>query len=281
VLHFEVEGMRSFVSMAFLSSIFISLPALADSFSLKDPANDDNGPGTYTYPTDAVYKPGSFDMTAVEIEDKGSDVVFKVTIRAKVEDPWNSKDWQGNGFSIQFPQIYIDTDHKAGSGFCDGLPGTNVKFKADSCWEKVVLVSPQPRTRLDSEVSMKASKMKAGVVIPTSTRVAGKTLVATVKASDLGGTPKKGWGFQVVMQSNEGYPDSKDLLSRKVNEIGGQHRFGGGSDYNCDPHVIDMLAGAGKGEASEVAAQHAALKFSCNADNPDASPKVELPMVYP
>ena len=115
----------------------------------------------------------------------------------------------------------------------------------------------------------------------TTTRVEGKTLVATVKASDLGSRPVKGWGWQVLMQSNEGYPDKGDLLTRKVNEIGGQHRFGGGSDYNCDPHVIDMIVAPGKGGADEVRMQHTALKYECNASNPEASPLVELPMVYP
>ena len=43
------------------------------------------------------------------------------------------------------------------------------------------------------------------------------------------------------MQSNEGFPDGKDLLTRKVNEYEGQHRFGGGTDTDCDPHVIDIL----------------------------------------
>ena len=55
------------------------------------------------------------------------------------------------------------------------------------------------------------------------------------------------------MQSNEGFPDGKDLLTRKVNEYEGQHRFGGGTDGDCDPHVIDILAGNGTGAADEVA----------------------------
>ena len=66
------------------------------------------------------------------------------------------------------------------------------------------------------------------------------------------------------MQSNEGYPAPTDLLTRKVNEIGGAHRFGGGSDWDCDPHAIDMLAGAAKGEDAEKDAQYKALSgFSC------------------
>ena len=57
------------------------------------------------------------------------------------------------------------------------------------------------------------------------------------------------------MQSNEGFPAPTDLLTRKVNEYEGQHRFGGGTDSDCDPHVMDLLAGNGVGDASEVEAQ--------------------------
>lgn len=272
--------MNRWYSLVFLVVLTASAAASAQ-VSLKDPKGDDDGPGTYKYPSDAVYKPGSFDLTSLEVETKGDDVIFRVGVGAKIEDPWNSKTWPGggNGFSLQFVQVYIDTDHKAGSGFCDGLPGLNVRFQPASCWEKVVLISPQPRARLESEVGAKAGAMKAGVVIPKSTRVEGKTLVAVVKASELGGTPAKGWGYQAVMQSNEGYPKGKDLLTRKVNEIAGDHRFGGGSDWECDPHVIDILAGAGRGGNDEVGAQHAALKYNCSADG--AGALVELPMVYP
>jgi len=62
------------------------------------------------------------------------------------------------------------------------------------------------------------------------------------------------WGYQVIMQSNEGFPAGTDLLTRKVNEFEGQHRFGGGTDYDCDPHVMDILG------------DHAWLKYECNDD---------------
>jgi len=271
--------------MAFLGMAVVVLAAASApaQVSLKDPTGDDNGPGTYVYPTDAVYAAGAFDITAFDVETKGSDVVFKVTVRSKIEDPWDSKSWPGggNGFSLQFVQVYVDTDHKDGSGFRDGLPGLNVRFQPASAWEKVVLLSPQNRPRLQSEVSTKAGALKAGVVIPKSTRVQGKTIIAVVDAKDLGGAPAKGWGYAVLMQSNEGFPASTDLLTRKVNELAGQHRFGGGSDWDCDPQVIDLVAAPGKGGADEVAAQHAMLQYTCDPNNPDGSPKVELPMVYP
>ena len=67
------------------------------------------------------------------------------------------------------------------------------------------------------------------------------------------------WGYQVLVQSNEGFPEGKDLLTRKVNEYEGQHRFGGGTDYDCDPGVMDLLA-------ADVQTQHDMLKYECNPD---------------
>ena len=42
-----------------LAALLLAGSALAQKVSFKDPANDDNGPGNYTYPTDSVYKRGS------------------------------------------------------------------------------------------------------------------------------------------------------------------------------------------------------------------------------
>ena len=244
-------------------------------WTFEDPAGDDDGPGTFVYPTDAVYAPGSFDLRKVAIEDKGDDVEFRVTIQARIDDPWTSKDWDGNGFSLQFVQIYIDTDHQRGSGFTAPLPGLGgLQFAQDEAWDKVVLISPQGKMRLSSEVRYKAGKMKDAAIIPIKTSVRGKTLRATVSKKLLG-QPTKAWGWQAAMQSNEGYPDKTDILTRRVNEMRGAHRFGGGDDSECDPHVIDILAGRAKGEASEAAAQHKALAWKCGSQT------AQMPMIYP
>ena len=69
--------------------------------TITDPTGDDNGPGTYVYPTDAVYKPGSFDLTELQVVPNGDTVEFRVSVNARIEDPWDSAAWGGNGFSVQ------------------------------------------------------------------------------------------------------------------------------------------------------------------------------------
>jgi len=51
-----------------------------------------------------------------------------------------------------------------------------------------------------------------------------------------------------------------------VNEYEGQHRFGGGNDAECDPHVIDVLAGKGIGDPSEIEGQRKMLSYECGPD---------------
>ncbi len=40
--------------VALLPGLLLAGPAVADSLSFYDPTGDDNGPGSYLYPTDSV-----------------------------------------------------------------------------------------------------------------------------------------------------------------------------------------------------------------------------------
>lgn len=249
---------------------------------LLDPTGDDKGPGTYSYPTDPVYKPGSFDLTKLEVVPSGDQVEIRVSVNARIEDPWDSKAWGGNGFSVQMVFVHIDTDHAAGSGVLDGLPGTNVRFAPDEAWDRVVLISPQGATRVNSEIEEKAPQWKDRIVVPRVTRATGRTLIAVVGAAQLGGLPKPGWGYQALMQSNEGFPAKTDLLTRKVNEYEGQHRFGGGTDYDNDPQVMDIFVAPARGGADEAELQRQVLsKFDKQTQTPKPEDLAVVPMVYP
>jgi len=259
----------------------LSMPVMAD-VTVSDPKGDDNGHGAVVYPTGKEYKRGSFDLTGLKIQESGSDVIITATFASKVLDPWKSKEWGGNGFSLQFVQLYINSDPSGGHE--KTLPGINGVFGKEDAWDKVVLLSPQGRSRLKSEVNTKATSVKADVIIPRTTKARGKTIRAVVSKEDLGPTPMAQWGIQALVQSNEGYPAPEDLLTRKVNEMQGEHRFGGGNDWECDAHVIDMIAGKGTGDATEVASQHAALKDFCGPDgmrDKSEGKRSVLPMVYP
>src|SRR5262245_57010239 len=100
-------SMRPLRLPAALAIAAFAAAASAQTLTFKDPTGDDNGPGKYKYPTDAVYKPGSFDLTQLQVKKSGDKVEFEVTVNANLEDPWK----MGVGFSVQMVQIYIDQDN--------------------------------------------------------------------------------------------------------------------------------------------------------------------------
>ena len=243
-------------ALAVAAGLLLASAATAQKVSFKDQTGDDNGPGSYTYPTDAVYKRGSFDLSGLDVESKGGKVTFDVTLNSPLEDPWGMK----TGFALQMIFIFIDTGP---GGFTETVPGLNVKFDEANAWDKLVILSPQPVGRVKDEISSKIPADRAGSVLtPSRVKGTGRTISGTV---EIEGDPSQ-WGYQVVVESNEGFPSGGDLLTRKVNEYEGQHRFGGGNDGDCDPHAIDILAGSGTGDASEAQAQHDMLKYECNPD---------------
>ena len=233
-----------------LALVFLALPALAQSVEFSDPTGDDNGPGSYVYPTDAVYTAGSFDLVDFKLEVKGKKANVSVTVNANLDDPWG----MDVGFATQMVFVFIDKDGKEGSGFTTAPPGLNLQFAPTSAWDKLIILSPQPYARVKQEVEAKAGPMAEAIIVPSRTRGSGRTITASVKTEDLGEGDPTTWGYQVVMQSNEGFPADDDLLTRRVNEFEGQHRFGGGSDYMCDPHAMDIL-----GDPAQLA-------YECGAD---------------
>jgi carbohydrate-binding DOMON domain-containing protein len=250
--------------VAFVALLVIAAASavFAQDVSFKDPAGDDNGPGVYTYPTDTVYRKGSFDITAVDFKFKGEKVEIAVTQNSPLEDKCWSMQF---GFCVQMVFVFVQTD--PATAHTEGLPGLNIQFAPGNGWNKVVVISPQPAGRVRSEVETKVTKaLQADVIVPARVKGGGRTITTWVEMGDLGKGDPKAWGYQVIMQSNEGFPAGTDLLTRKVNEYEGQHRFGGGTDTDCDPHVIDLLAGDAMGDAGEADMQHKMLAYECAPD---------------
>lgn len=261
--------------LVLLGFTVVAVAATAQEIGFKDPAGDDNGPGAYTYPTDNVYRKGAFDITAVDFRFKGDKVEIAVAQGSQLEDKCWSMQF---GFCVEMVFVFIQADAK--TGHVEGLPGLNVQFAPDAAWNKVIIMSPQPAARVRSEVETKVTKaLQADVIVPARTKGGGRVITTWVDRKDLPAGDPMTWGFQVLMQSNEGFPASSDLLTRKVNEYEGQHRFGGGTDTDCDPHVVDLLAGEATGDAAEAAAQQQMLAYECKPDG-TAGKLATLTMVH-
>jgi len=163
-----------------LVALFVARAAGAAAMTFRDPIGDDKGPGTYTYPTDGVYTPGSFDLVECAVS-VGDNAEFKVTMNDRLADPWG----MGVGFATQMIFIFIDTT--AGKSHTKSLPGLNVDFAEDSAWDKVVILSTQQASRLSAEVRAEAADLAADIVIPRRTTGNAKTISAKVNLGELGG----------------------------------------------------------------------------------------------
>jgi carbohydrate-binding DOMON domain-containing protein len=261
--------------LALMATAVVAAAAVAQEVSFKDPIGDDNGPGTYTYPTDAVYRPGSFDLTSLKMKLSGGKATIEVGQNSNLED----KCWTMQfGFCVQMVFVFVKTDPN--TGHTEGLPGLNVQFAPESGWNKVIILSPQPPSRVRQEVELKVAKnLQPDVIVPNRVAGAGRIISTKVDLKEIGEGDITKWGYQVLMQSNEGFPGPTDLMTRKVNEYEGQHRFGGGTDADCDPHVMDVLAGNGVGDKSEIDLQHKMLAYECNPDG-TSKKMATLTMVY-
>jgi glucoamylase len=65
-----------------------------------DPTGDDNGPGTYAYPTASAFQPGAFDLTGIKVSQDATSVYIQVGIR-------NLAPTFGAQFGAQLLDVYV------------------------------------------------------------------------------------------------------------------------------------------------------------------------------
>jgi alpha-amylase/alpha-mannosidase (GH57 family) len=221
----------------------ITVPAAARGqtvLALTDPVGDDNGPGSYVYPTNPVFKPGVFDLMKFTVTDEGDDVIFTARIAGPVENPWGSP----IELSVQTLDIYIDTDHQPSSGLTELLPGRNARVAPEDAWEYCLWVEgwqQEIHGASPDEGPRRLGEVKAQV-IPQE-----HTIRVTVPKKIIGDRPQD-WGYLVVLTSQEGFPAAGNWRVREVFANAEEYRLGGGRDDHLDPNIIDILVPEGQSQ---------------------------------
>lgn len=159
--------------------------------AVTDPTGDDNGPGSYTYPTDGAFNAGSLDLTGLEVYRDGDTVRFVASTAGPINNPWG-----GNGMSTQRLNIYLRDGQSTTT--TPLLPGTNTN--GQGAWRYAIVADGRyDNARFGSGV-YGAEQQKVGSltldVIP-----AGK-IIASVPASALTGVDLSTAGYQVSMFSD-------------------------------------------------------------------------------
>jgi len=222
---------------------------------VSDPAGDDNGPGSYVYPTDGAFNAGSFDLTKFDVYQDGGDVRLVTTIQGAINNPWG-----GNGMSTQRLNIYVKGGADATS--TPLLPGSNMN--AAGAWSRAIVADGRHETSTYGEGVYGPDLAKVGAaqlqVLPTT-----RQIVVTIPAAVLGGVDLATAGYQVSIFSDaddgEGIGNIRPVYSLDCWNANGcptfikPFRFGGGAgvwDPNLptvdtdtsDPNAIDVISGS-------------------------------------
>lgn len=202
-------------------------------FAMNDSKGDDRGPGTYKYPIDSIFDPKKehFDLIRFSFNSRRNIYYFDMSFPL-VTNPWGAPE----GFSHTMVQIYI-SDNPDNGRIEPFKPGSNVLLDPNNPWQYLIkVVSFNNAAVYWASDFAGANGRKTGVT--ARLQLDGKTIRVAVPKQLLPGDPYK-WKYYVLVGSQDGLgPDNFRVVRAKV----GQYNFGGGTDTDYSPNVIDLLA---------------------------------------
>ena len=212
---------------------------------VTDPDGDDNGPGTYAYPTSDNFKPGAFDLQRFQVVIVGDNVL----LRAKVRDLTPTF---GSPLGAQLLDIYMHTPGAATTSTAAAFPSRNYSIAPDSAWSRRIELQG-----FAAPVFVDASGNSLGTVSVQASQASG-FITAIVPLAALG-TPGAGWQFTVVLHGQDGFsPDQARGFTATPQDF----QFGvcapGGTSPICAvdpgsvPKAMDVLTPAGVSQAEEL-----------------------------
>jgi glucoamylase len=163
-------------------------PALLD---VTDPAGDDNGPGTYAYPTAADFHDGAFDIRRFQVIDAGDTVYLRTQLRDLTPT-------FGSALGAQLLDVFIRDPAKRLFSTAAPFPSRNYTVAADSAWSSRIEVQG-----FAGPVFADASGAGVGDVTVTANQATTSILLAVPKAAL--GTPGPGWVFTVALHGQDGF----------------------------------------------------------------------------
>ncbi|HHS50307.1 MAG TPA: hypothetical protein ENN07_04250 [candidate division Zixibacteria bacterium] len=232
------------------AEIVIALEAATVLRRWSDPQGDDYGPGSYTYPTDAVFVEGSFDILEVVVKDYPESGFIEFDIEMGQLPPAEVVNWAPRFPPLNTQKIDIYIDAQAG-GSSQGLPNRFANFVPTDYWDWAISVDGwwvgmfasngqsifDGYTQNVRDVTVSADTVSNIITV----RVNKSALVNHLGPANFDEFDY--WDFIVISMSHDG--DGLDGV-RWVNPGSpSQWNFGGGADGNINPNIIDMSVSAG------------------------------------
>jgi hypothetical protein len=241
--------------------------------TIVDEIDDDHGPNSfgkdglyYFYPSNSVFVQGAFDLEEIVIFETAKivsgEIIPSLGFQVRIgnhPDPAaeGTADWNPlyADINIQKVDIYIDAFK---GGATEGLPNRQNDFAKWDAWDYAIVmdgwykgvISSNSQNTPQAWVST-ARKSDRDIVLVSD--FVDNSMTAVVSREALGNPSNEEimkWDISVVMTSHDGNSDDNNFGdTRWVNSSSSEWQFGGGSDTDRDPNIIDLAMSPGVGKA--------------------------------
>jgi glucoamylase len=210
-----------------------------------DPAGDDNGPGTYQYPTSGDFVPGSFDLTRYQVISDGTFAYLRVKLSALVPT-------FGVIDGAQLLDVYVHVPDGSPTSTDAAFASRNYTIAPSGAWSQRVEVQG-----FASPVWVNPGGGTVGMPFVLANGSDSTITIALPEAQF--GTPTSGWGFTVVLTGQDGFSSDQ---ARGFAATPQPFLFGvcapGGTAPICSakpatvPKAIDVITPSGVSQATEL-----------------------------
>ncbi len=222
----------------------VSLPG-TQVLNVSDPVGDDNGPGTYQYPTDSSFAAGGFDLTGLRVSETGSEVYIQTSIRNLVPT-------FGNSFGAQLLDLYVSDPSATSTSTAAAYPQLNYSITPADAWSE----------RLEAQgfappIWVNAAGTSLGSVQQVVDDPSGT--ITLIVPQSVFGTVGSGWVFTVALTGQNGF---NSYQARDFTATPGAYTFGvcasGATSPICSvnpssvPYVMDTITPSSVSQDTEL-----------------------------
>lgn len=241
-----IIGVFLVILVASLGYVFVISSSQDFLLSVSDPAGDDYGPGTYTYPVHEHFMyenfgiRQNFDILEFKVKEESKNIVFVYEMADEIKNPMDYP----LGMSPQAIDIYLDTEPN--SGYTDLVFDKTVAYQKnpngtlnaviaeDDAWEYAIRVQGYEISIFTTPSGLPDNKISFGEL-----EINGSTASVTVPKHVIGDSCDD-WDISTFLYSVDWGN------ARVVDAHALSWQFGGGRDDNTDPNIIDLVVPSGK-----------------------------------
>jgi glucoamylase len=210
-----------------------------------DGVGDDNGPGTYQYPTSPDFHPGAFRLIRFQVLSDGTYAYLRATL-ANLDPTFGVTD------GAQLLDVYMHAPGASVTSTQAPFASRNYRISPSGAWSQRVEAQG-----FASPVWVSASGNTVGTPFVLASQ-SDRTITIALPEAQFG-TPGSGWGFTVVLTGQDGFsPDqARGFAPTPQPFLFGVCAPGGtapicSADPSTVPKAMDVITPAGVSQATEL-----------------------------